>query len=211
MAKDTTDAGASGVEQTAALNATAGVTQAPGMPKTLFGYDVIGRIGEGAVSVLYAGTDPKTRQVVVIKHIIRRGPAYDRYIEQLETEFEISKQFTHPVLRKAIDLKYNRTMVRKVVDAGLLLEFFDGVALGRQPLQSVGEVVRIFTALADGLDALHYLRYVHCDLKPNNILTNPNGQVKLIDFGQTSRIGVGKPRIQGTPEFIAPEQVACKP
>src|SRR5437667_4495151 len=53
--------------------------------------------------------------------------------------------------------------------------------------------------------------YVHCDIKPNNILRGEDGKVKIIDFGQSCRIGTIKERIQGTPDFIAPEQVARRP
>jgi len=53
--------------------------------------------------------------------------------------------------------------------------------------------------------------YVHCDLKPNNILRSDAGVVKVIDFGQSCKIGTVKERIQGTPDFIAPEQVARRP
>ncbi len=61
------------------------------------------------------------------------------------------------------------------------------------------------------LSALHHLRLAHCDLKPSNIIRNSAGDVKIIDFGQTCRTGTVKQRVQGTPDFIAPEQVKCKP
>ena len=53
--------------------------------------------------------------------------------------------------------------------------------------------------------------YVHADIKPNNVIVSRKGTVKVIDLGQSCRIGTVKPRIQGTPDFIAPEQVRRLP
>jgi serine/threonine protein kinase len=58
---------------------------------------------------------------------------------------------------------------------------------------------------------MHVMGYAHCDIKPNNILRDDQGRVKVIDFGQSAKIGTIKERIQGTPDFIAPEQVARRP
>ena len=52
---------------------------------------------------------------------------------------------------------------------------------------------------------------MHCDLKPNNIIRDNDGRVKVIDFGQTCPFGTEKPRVQGTPDYISPEQVKLKP
>ena len=48
-------------------------------------------------------------------------------------------------------------------------------------------------------------------MKPNNILITRDGTAKVIDYGQSCKIGTIKERIQGTPDFIAPEQVARRP
>src|SRR5207237_10463776 len=72
-------------------------------------------------------------------------------------------------------------------------------------------MVDVFIKTAEALDALHLLGYVHCDLKPNNILIGENASVKVIDLGQAARSGTAKKRIQGTPDYIAPEQVKCLP
>ncbi|HZK81249.1 MAG TPA: protein kinase, partial [Humisphaera sp.] len=54
------------------------------------------------------------------------------------------------------------------------------------------------------------LKLVHCDFKPHNVLRCKGDKVKVIDFGQTCKVGFGKNRVQGTPDFIAPEQVKCQ-
>jgi len=72
-------------------------------------------------------------------------------------------------------------------------------------------VLLVFRMVASGLNAMHQAGYIHCDVKPNNILINKSGLIKIIDLGQSCRSGTTKQRIQGTPDYIAPEQVKRKP
>src|SRR5205823_874026 len=83
-----------------------------GMPKTLFGYDVIDFIGEGAGSVIYAVNRPENHQIYALKHVVRRNDKDVRFIEQLENEFTVSQKFSHPGLRRSIDCKVTRTLLR---------------------------------------------------------------------------------------------------
>src|SRR5438105_4750724 len=57
---------------------------------------------------------------------------------------------------------------------------------------------------------MHRRKVCHADLKPNNILVSRAGEVKVIDFGLAWIRGQAKDRIQGTPEYIAPEQAKHK-
>ena len=105
----------------------------------------------------------------------------------------------------------NRTLLRRVTDAALIMELFDGEPLESRRPRTIFEAVERFIQVGEALEAMHAAGYVHCDLKPNNILLGSEGWTKVIDLGQAWRIGVVKPRVQGTPDYMAPEQVKCEP
>lgn len=177
------------------------------LPRQIFGYEVLDFIGQGAGSAIYVVAHPGTRQLYAMKHVRKRCEKDERFFEQLRNEFEVSQKFSHPALRRSIELKESRALLRKPTEMGLVMQLFDGTPLDvRRPEGSLA-VINCFIQVAHGLGALHALGYVHCDLKPNNILVGPDGQVKIIDFGQACRSGMVKERIQGTPDFISPEQV----
>jgi eukaryotic-like serine/threonine-protein kinase len=181
------------------------------MVQRLLHYDIIERLGEGAGSEIYSVRDPGTGRSFALKHVLRKRDKDVRFIEQMETEYEVSRQFTHPSLRKTFELKISKTLLLKKTEAFLLMELFDGKPLEVRPPNSLLETVDIFLQAAHGLKAMHTLGYVHCDIKPNNILRDGQGIVKVIDFGQSAKIGIVKERIQGTPDYISPEQVERRP
>ena len=182
------------------------------LPKSVFGYEVVDFIGEGAGSRIFAVTHPTSKQLYALKYVVPKQDKDVRFVEQLETEFEVGKQVSHPGLRRSLDLKVSKSFFRKVTEAALVLELFDGVSLERRLPQGMTQLVEVFIQAADALTSLHALGYVHCDLKPNNILVDgATRNVKVIDLGQAAKIGTAKSRIQGTPDYIAPEQVKCLP
>src|SRR5262249_17908850 len=142
-------------------------------------------------------------------HVVRKVDKDERFVEQLENEYEVGKHLNHRGLRKSVDFKVNRTMLRKTIDAMLVMQLVDGTPLEKQLPGTMAELVDAFVQTAQGLDALHKAGFVHCDLKPNNILRAGDGEVKVIDLGQACKIGTKKERIQGTPDYISPEQVKC--
>ena len=182
-----------------------------GSPRSVMGYEVIDFIGEGAGSRLYAVSAPQTAQIYALKHVTPKTDKDLRFVEQLETEYAVGQLVRHAGLRRSVEMKLSRTLLRRVTEAALVLEMFDGEPLDRRGDRRTPELVDIFVHVAEALDALHGIGYVHCDLKPNNILVGPEGDVKVIDLGQACLKGTAKSRIQGTPDYIAPEQVKCQP
>ncbi len=181
------------------------------MGQTLLHYQVLERLGEGARSTIYKVVDPTTRQTFALKHVLRSDTKDIRFIEQMEAEFDISRNFTHKNLRRSYDLKIVKTLLLKVSEAFLVMEYFDGLPLEQGLPSDLVEVMDTFIQAAEGLKAMNQMGFVHCDIKPNNILRDRHGRVKVIDFGQSCKVGTIKERIQGTPDFIAPEQVNRRP
>lgn len=184
--------------------------QGASLPKNLFGYEVLDYLGQGAGSRIYVVSDPQSKQLFALKHVVRENEKDERFVEQLEAEYEVGRKVTDAGLRKSIDLKINKTFLRKTTDAALVMELFDGHPLESHCPTRVSSIVEIFIKTAKALEVLHKAGYIHCDLKPNNIMIGGNGEVKVIDLGQTCASGTIKKRIQGTPDYISPEQVKCE-
>jgi serine/threonine protein kinase len=172
-------------------------------------FTIIRRIGNGARSTIYLATDEQEGMVVALKRLIYEKPEDRRVFEQTENEYKVAQQIEHPYLRKCYKLQKIRSMF-KVRELLLSMEHFEGKTLEESTTLSLGDVLLVFRMVATGLTAMHQAGYVHCDIKPNNILINKSGAIRIIDLGQSCRIGTIKSRIQGTPDYIAPEQVRRK-
>ncbi len=174
------------------------------------GFTIIRRLGNGARSTIYEAKDEKDGSLIALKRIIVERPEDMRVIEQTETEYQIAHRIDHPYIRKCFKIKKIKNMF-KIKELLLSMELFDGKTLEDSSTLSLGDVLLIFRMVASGLHAMHQHGFVHCDMKPNNIMLNQSGVIKIIDLGQSCKIGTTKARIQGTPDYIAPEQVKRKP
>jgi len=173
------------------------------------GFTIKKRIGTGARSTIYLATDQQDNTDVALKRVIFKRPEDARIFEQVETEYKVARRIDHPYVRKCYKLKKIRNMF-KVKELLLAMELFDGETLEHGPALSLIDVLLVFRMVANGLNAMHHHGFVHCDIKPNNILLSKSGSIRIIDLGQSCRIGTIKRRIQGTPDYIAPEQVRRK-
>lgn len=174
------------------------------------GFSIKKRLGVGARTTIYLATDDSDKNEVALKRIIFEKPEDARIFEQIETEYKISQKMSHPYVRKCFKLRKIRRML-KTRELLLSMEYFDGQSLEDGPALSLLDVMLVFRMVATGLNAMHQNGLVHCDIKPNNILMSKVGAIKIIDLGQSCKIGTTKRRIQGTPDYIAPEQVRRKP
>ncbi len=174
------------------------------------GFTIVKRIGTGARSTIYMATDQLTEESVALKRVIFEKPEDSRIFEQMQTEYKIARRIDHPYVRKCYKLRKIRSFF-SISEMLLSMELFDGRSLEESPSLSLVDVLLVFRMVANGINAMHQTGLVHCDIKPNNILISKAGSIKIIDLGQSCKIGTTKPRIQGTPDYIAPEQVRRKP
>ena len=174
------------------------------------GFTIKRRLGVGARTTIYLASDDSDSREVALKRVIFEKPEDTRIFEQVEAEYKIARKVDHPYIRKCFKLKKIRG-VFQTKEMLLAMEYFDGQSLEDGPALSLLDVLLVFRMVATGLNAMHQKGLVHCDIKPNNILLNKAGTIKIIDLGQSCKIGTTKRRIQGTPDYIAPEQVRRKP
>jgi serine/threonine protein kinase len=173
------------------------------------GYQVIEFIGSGARSTIWQVRD-QAGDVYALKRVVRHQPADQRFIEQALIEYDAACRCDHPVIRKIHRLVRVRHWL-SVREIHLFMEWCPGQTVQDHRPEEVSETVRVFKQVAEGLAHVNSRGLVHADTKPNNIVVGPNGGVKLIDLGQSCPLGTVKERIQGTPDFIAPEQVHREP
>jgi serine/threonine protein kinase len=79
-------------------------TEAHPIPKSLFGYEVVDFVGEGAGSRIFAAAHPQTKQIYALKYVQPRTEKDQRFVEQLEAEYEVGRQVKHPGLRRSIEM-----------------------------------------------------------------------------------------------------------
>jgi len=172
----------------------------------IYGYTIVATLGYGARSSIYAVRD-KQGHNYALKRVIKTSSSDQRFIDQAIREHEVASQFNDPRLRKSYHLfKYRKFFRLNEVLA--IMELVDGISLEQRRPASVLTTCEIFREVAEGLQIMHRAGFVHADMKPNNVLFNEDtGSIKVIDFGQSCSIGEVKERIQGTPDYIAPEQV----
>ncbi len=171
----------------------------------ILGYEVLATLGVGARSTIYAVKNGKN-ELYALKRVVKSSPSDQRFMDQAILEHEVAQKFDHPTLRKSIKLIRQRNFIR-TSEVLVLMEMVDGYTLEKHQPETLAELCHICKEVAQGLGVMHKAGYVHADIKPNNIMLNDAGQVKIIDFGQSCPIGTVKERIQGTPDYIAPEQV----
>ncbi|MEZ6184816.1 MAG: bifunctional serine/threonine-protein kinase/formylglycine-generating enzyme family protein [Planctomycetota bacterium] len=169
-------------------------------------YEVLQELGRGAMGVVYRARDRTLGRDVAVK-VLRDGGTSSRQLARFQREGELAAAIDHPgVVRvfgagRVAGCPY---LAYELVEGGRsLAEAIEHASLERR-LELVAELAR-------GLGAAHAQGIVHRDVKPANVLVDPQGKVRLTDFGlATAKSGERLTKtgsMLGTPLFMAPELV----
>jgi serine/threonine protein kinase len=171
-------------------------------------FQVLGTLGKGAhSSIVRIRRNADSRQYAL--KIVPIGDAEDsKYLQQAGHEFAVARKLDHANLIKihALEKLKKFGLLGPVREVRLLIEFVNGTTLDKIKLLPMQALVQIFDKVAAGLVHMHRRGVYHADLKPNNIMLSRGGDVKIIDYGLAWIKGEQKNRVQGTPEYMAPEQ-----
>jgi serine/threonine protein kinase len=175
-------------------------------------YELEGKLGEGAMGVVYRARDRNLGRVVALKMLAPELGAEDELRLRFQREAEAIGRLSHPNIVSVYDMGEHQGRLYLAME---LLEGEDLRALVEKQAQlAPAERVRILAEIAAGVAYAHSRGVVHRDLKPANILLTAGGRVKLLDFGLArlasmdtiTRRGV----ILGTPDYMSPEQAMGK-
>lgn len=175
-------------------------------------YQVLKELGRGGMGIVFQAHDKQLKEPVALKIVSPVLSTDPEALERLKREVSAARRISHPNVIRIYDIGENNGL------HFVSMEFFPGSSLKeyvrRQGALSLMEGKQIALQICAGLEAAHGQGIVHRDLKSQNILVGPSGNVKIIDFG-LARAGyfeglTATGLILGTPEYMAPEQVAGK-
>ena len=176
-------------------------------------YRIVRELGRGAMGVVYHAMDPNIGRAVAVKTIrlneVTNTQERARLKERLFREARSAGMLSHPGIVTIYDVDQQGDL------AYIAMEFVDGPTLddlmSRSEPLAPQQMFAILGQTAVALDYAHGKGIVHRDMKPANIMIDPEGSAKITDFGiakitaseQFTMTGT----IIGTPHYMAPEQV----
>ncbi len=170
-------------------------------------YKVLEEIGRGTMGRVYKAHDPVLNRLVAIKTMSASVDAGDEMHKRFHREAQAAALLSHPNIVTVHDFGEEQDLIFMAME---LLEGTDlRDAIERKLLPGLHEKVRVMEQICSALAFAHSKGVVHRDLKPANVHIQPNGQVKIVDFGlarmSTSNM-TQEGIVLGTPNYMSPEQ-----
>ena len=176
-------------------------------------YELEQKIGEGGMARVYRGRDLRLNRRIAVKVLHSHYASDPGFLQRFHHEAQAAANLRHPNIVDVYDVGLDGDVHY------IVMEYVDGsdlkALLARGGPLPIDQAVAIAEAVASGLSAAHRVGLVHRDIKPQNIIVGPGGQVKITDFGiaksalSTAMTETGV--TFGTADYISPEQARGQP
>jgi serine/threonine-protein kinase len=177
------------------------------------------RLGGGGMGEVYLAEDSALKRSVALKRVCPHLRADPQFRQRLLREAERASALNHQNIAGIHDV------LDQQGELFLVMEYVEGETLRQRMAGPVplDEFLSIALQCAEALVAAHQAGVVHCDIKPENIMLRPPGQVKILDFGVAQHFWLGgdataqtvsvaaRQGLSGTPAYMAPEVLRERP
>ncbi len=171
---------------------------------------IVKRLGAGGMGEVYLAEDTQLRRTVAIKRMALRFGADERYRKRFLREAQTASRLNDPHIAAIYDV------FEREGEIFLVMERVEGKTLRQLVREQIelGDFLPLAVQCAEGLAVAHAQGVVHRDIKPDNIMVTPAGQVKILDFGlahreapegETISFETEPGALSGTAGYIAPE------
>ena len=175
-------------------------------------YQVIEELGRGGMGRVYKVYDTKTKEKIALKLLKPEISSDEEAIERFGNELRLARKISHRHICRMYDLGDDKGTHY------ITMEYVSGEdlksMLRMMGQMSAGKTIYIARQICEGLAEAHRLGVVHRDLKPQNIMIDREGNVRIMDFGIARSLKMkgltGAGVVIGTPEYMSPEQMEGK-
>ncbi len=175
------------------------------------GYQLLEKLGSGAMAVVYKARQISLDRVVAIKILSSRLSKDEEYVKRFYAEGQIAAKLNHPNIVQSIDVGQAGEYYYFVMEYVEGKTVYEELAAGKKYAEA--EALDIAIQMAKALQHAHEQGLIHRDVKPKNIMITPGGVAKLMDMGlarvadDAKAIESEAGRLFGTPYYISPEQI----
>ena len=175
------------------------------------GFDLIERLGAGAMATVYKGKQVSLDRMVAVKVLPKKYTENSNFVERFYAEGRAAAKLNHPNIVAALD-------VGKSGDSHyFVMEYVEGQTVFEELVDRdhypEDEALNLSLQIAKALQHAHEAGFIHRDVKPKNIIITPDRVAKLADMGLARAISdreaaeAEQGKAFGTPYYISPEQV----